>query len=76
MADRVLGFAVVAWSLSLEEWCVFAQAERRELMDGLRDRLEILGVEARVVDCELLDNGDVQLLQSLSDPVSSDRLSH
>lgn len=76
MADRVVGFAVVAWSLSLEEWCVFAQAERRELMDGLRDRLEILGVEARVVDCELLDNGDVKLFQSLADPVSSDRFSH
>lgn len=72
MSGRVFGFAVVAWSITLEEWCVFAQGERRELLDGLSCRLEILGIESRVVDCELLENGDVILLSPLEDvPPSS-----
>lgn len=71
--DRTVGFAVVAWIAHVEEWGVFAQGEKRDLMVQLRDRLEAFGLIARVVDCELCEGGEVNLFEPLGDPEVSDR---
>lgn len=63
---------MVAWIAHLEQWGVFAQGEKSDLMFQLRERLEVFGLFARVVDCELCENGEVNLFEPLEDPEVSD----
>lgn len=68
---RTDGYAIVAWIEHSREWGVFAQGENRDMLCGLRDRLEVFGLFARVVCCELCEGGDVNLYEALPDaPVS------
>lgn len=63
-----LGFAIVAWIEASGEWGVFAQGEKRELLASMCERLQMFGLIARVVDCELEEGGAVSLFAPLGDP--------